>query len=203
MKFKVEEKGEVDSLEEKCAEENTKVIDKENSGGSDRGEENTTSEEVGGFSRVGGSFEEKPEGENMTVRSNGNEEENFRVGRGQAVSEESESGKSDEIGDKVGGRQGEPKESESEIEKGKSEEVFCKVGGRQGESEESESDKDKSEEVGYKVGGRQGEGAGRFLLAAKTFQPGQPVLLETPLVQVQQGIYMGMGGSPSNIELSN
>ena len=40
------------------------------------------------------------------------------------------------------------------------------------------------EELGYKVGGRQGEGVGRFLLAAKTFQPGETVLAETPLIQV-------------------
>ena len=40
------------------------------------------------------------------------------------------------------------------------------------------------EELGYRVGGRQGEGVGRFLLAAKTFQPGETVLAETPLIQV-------------------
>ena len=40
------------------------------------------------------------------------------------------------------------------------------------------------EELGYKVGGREGEGVGRFLLAAKTFQPGETVLAETPLIQV-------------------
>ena len=40
------------------------------------------------------------------------------------------------------------------------------------------------EELGYRVGGKQGEGAGRFLLAAKTFQPGETVLAETPLIQV-------------------
>ena len=40
------------------------------------------------------------------------------------------------------------------------------------------------EKLGYMVGGRQGEGAGRFLLAAKTFQPGETVLAETPLIQV-------------------
>ena len=40
------------------------------------------------------------------------------------------------------------------------------------------------EELGYRVGGRQGEGGGRFLLAAKTFQPGETVLAETPLIQV-------------------
>ena len=52
------------------------------------------------------------------------------------------------------------------------------------------------EEVGFRVGGRQGEGAGRFLLAAKTFQPGQPVLMETPLVQVQQGIFGWVDRTP-------
>ena len=40
------------------------------------------------------------------------------------------------------------------------------------------------EELGYRVGGRQGEGVGRFLMAAKTFQPGETVLAETPLIQV-------------------
>ena len=40
------------------------------------------------------------------------------------------------------------------------------------------------EELGYRVGGRQGEGAGRFLLAAKTFRPGETVLAEIPLIQV-------------------
>ena len=40
------------------------------------------------------------------------------------------------------------------------------------------------EELGYRVGGRQWEGVGRFLLAAKTFQPGETVLAETPLIQV-------------------
>ena len=49
---------------------------------------------------------------------------------------------------------------------------------------ESEEEQPNESEVGFMVGGRAGEGAGRFLLAAKTFQPGQPVLLESPLVQV-------------------
>ena len=40
------------------------------------------------------------------------------------------------------------------------------------------------EKLGYRVGGRQGEGVGRFLMAAKTFQPGETVLAETPLIQV-------------------
>ena len=40
------------------------------------------------------------------------------------------------------------------------------------------------EELGYRVGGSQGEGVGRFLMAAKTFQPGETVLAETPLIQV-------------------
>ena len=40
------------------------------------------------------------------------------------------------------------------------------------------------EELGYRVGGRQGEGVGRFLMAAKTFQPGETVLAEAPLIQV-------------------
>ena len=40
------------------------------------------------------------------------------------------------------------------------------------------------EELGYRMGGRQGEGVGRFLQAAKTFQPGETVLAETPLIQV-------------------
>ena len=146
--------------------------DEENSRGSDSGEENKTSEEVGGFNRVGGSFEEKLEGENMTVSKGGT------------------SNGIEEVGYRLGGRQGESEESESD--KDKSEKVGYRVGGRQGDPEEdksSEIDKDDSEEVGYRVGGRQGEGAGRFLLATKTFQPGQPVLMETPLVQVQQGIY--------------
>ena len=58
----------------------------------------------------------------------------------------------------------------------------CRVlgGSFEGESES---------EVGYRVGGRQGEGAGRFLLAAKTFQPGQQVLLESPLVQVSSACF--------------
>ena len=40
------------------------------------------------------------------------------------------------------------------------------------------------EELGYRVVGSQGEGVGRFLMAAKTFQPGETVLAETPLIQV-------------------
>ena len=40
------------------------------------------------------------------------------------------------------------------------------------------------EELGYRLGSRQGGGVGRFLLAAKTFQPGETVLAETPLIQV-------------------
>ena len=40
------------------------------------------------------------------------------------------------------------------------------------------------EELGYRVGGSQGKGVGRFLMAAKTFQPGETVLAETPLIQV-------------------
>ena len=156
MTFKVEEERdnveEVSSLEEKCVGANPKVSfksksDEENSRGSDSGEENKTSEEVGGCNRVGESFEEKLEGENMTV---------------------SKGGTSNGIGEV----------------------------GEQEESEESENDKDKSEEVGYRVGGRQGEGAGRFLLATKTFQPGQPVLMETPLVQVQQGIFGWVDRTP-------
>ena len=187
MTFKVEEERdnveEVGSLEEKCVGANAKVSfkgksDEENSRGSDSGEVNKTSEEVGGCNRVGGSFEEKLEGVDMTVTRNGIEEEVcFRVGGRQGESEESESDKdeSEMLGYRVGGRQGDPEEDKS-----------------------SKSEKDESEEVGYKVGGRQGEGAGRFLLATKTFQPGQPVLMETPLVQVQQGIYTKMGGNLSN-----
>ena len=161
MTFKVEEERdnveEVGSLEEKCVGANTKVSfkgksDEENSRGSDSGEVNKTSEEVGGCNRVGGSFEEKLEGVDMTVTRNGIEEE---------------------VCFRVGGRQGDPEEDKS-----------------------SKSEKDESEEVGYKVGGRQGEGAGRFLLATKTFQPGQPVLMETPLVQVQQGIFGWVDRTP-------
>ena len=99
---------------------------------------------------------------------------------------ETSNGIEEEVGyTQVEGRQGKLEESESD-------EVGFRVGGRHresGESESGKSDKDESEEVGYKVGGRQGEGAGRFLLAAKTFQPGQPVMMESPLVQVQQGMY--------------
>ena len=79
---------------------------------------------------------------------------------------------------------------ESEENKAAEEGVGCRVlgGSFEGESEEDhssfEGEHSSEGEVGYRVGGRQGEGAGRFLLAAKTFQPGQQVLLESPLVQV-------------------
>ena len=127
--------------------------------------------------------------------------ENIRVGFKEKLDDENLDGTCDEVvGYRVGGsfQENVTKSTGGRSNGIEEEEVGYSLGGSFEEKWEGEyarvskggsSNGIEEELVGYRVAGRQGEGAGRFLLAAKTFQPGQPVLREAPLVQVHPSIF--------------